>query len=200
MAEIVLPALNEFTRARVKLARNDTSISLMGGQDISITGRVVLWVVELDLVVMDPSEARLWKSRLMQLARFGNYFKLTPPDYSGPSNGYVGANPTVNGASQVGYTLTVAGPVSTTLALEGDYVSFGNDELRVLTADLVTNGAGAATMSFEPAIKVSPTHTSAVELQTPQAKFRFMDSSHEYDVAPPVLIQQNIRAVETISP
>lgn len=85
------------------------------------------------------------------------------------------ATPLVNGAGQTGRSLNTDGwPNSTTVLSAGQFVTIGNQLLQ-LTADVTSNGSGQATISFEPAIRVSPADNAAIEYKNPYALMYFME-------------------------
>lgn len=106
---------------------------------------------------------------LLQLR--GETNRVLLPDFAHRRRGVGGGTPAVNGGSQTGRTLAISGcPVSITWLRKGDYVQLANNELLRLTADAVTNGAGQVTIAFEPRLRISPAHGSAVEINTPRAR------------------------------
>lgn len=84
-----------------------------------------------------------------------------------------GGTPTLNGAHSAGATsLTIqAGPISTTDWLKaGDYISVAN-ELKQVTIDVSTNGAGAATVTIFPELHKDYSTAQAVEITSPVGVF-----------------------------
>lgn len=185
-------------RATISYQRDDVALRMGDGSERFIAGREHLWAFRLSLPLLEVSDGRLWRSRMAQLARFGNDFVAGPSDYFGPSSGYVGPNPSVNGSGQTGMQLAIRGVASTTLALEGDLLSVGS-ELKILSADLVTDPSGDAVALFEPVWRLPPSDLAIVELQLPVARFRLMESRLVYDVEHPVLLRYNVVAIETYS-
>lgn len=93
------------------------------------------------------------------------------------------ATPLVNGAGQTGRSLNTDGwPNSTAVLSAGQFVTIGNQLLQ-LTADVTSNGSGQATISFEPAIRVSPADNAAIEYKNPYALMYFVDNPG-YSVEP----------------
>lgn len=73
----------------------------------------------------------------------------------------------VNGAGQTGRSLNVSGfPVSTLVLSAGEFVTVGNQLLQ-LTEDVTSDVSGNATITFEPAIRVSPANAAEVEYGNP---------------------------------
>jgi hypothetical protein len=73
----------------------------------------------------------------------------------------------VAGASQTGRSLTTDGwPASETVLEAGQFVTIG-DQLLQLTEDVVSNASGAATITFEPALRASPADNAPIEYGNP---------------------------------
>lgn len=93
------------------------------------------------------------------------------------------ASPTVSGAGQTGRQLNTTGwPASATVLQAGQFVTIGNQLLQ-LTSAVISNGAGAATITFEPSIRVSPASGAAIEFKNPYGLMYFTDDPG-YSVEP----------------
>jgi hypothetical protein len=89
----------------------------------------------------------------------------------------------VNGASQVGRTLNTDGwPPSTTALRAGSLVTI-NNQLLQLTRDVITNSSGQATITFEPAIRVSPADNAQIEWYNPYC-LMYLAEEPTYSVEP----------------
>lgn len=122
------------------------------------------WSFALEYPPMAEADARLMRAFLARLQGAANSFRL--PVVDSPQ---IASTPTVrvNGAGQTGYSLAVDGmPVSATLLGQGSYITV-NDQLLILTADLVANGSGAGTATFASAIRSSPADNTIIEVRTP---------------------------------
>lgn len=106
------------------------------------------------------------------------------------------ATPLVNGAGQTGRSLNTDGwPNSTTVLSAGQFVTIGNQLLQ-LTADVVSNGSGQATISFEPAIRVSPADNAAIEYKNPYALMYFVENPG-YSVEPGLVYSLSLNLRES---
>lgn len=106
------------------------------------------------------------------------------------------ATPLVNGAGQTGRSLNTDGwPNSTTVLSAGQFVTIGNQLLQ-LTADVVSNGSGQATISFEPAIRVSPADNAAIEYKNPYALMYFVENPG-YSVEPGLIYTLSLNLRES---
>lgn len=125
------------------------------------------WEGEFTLVPMNRTDASEFIAFLAQLrGKFGT-FLFGDPDYIalGP-RGAGGGTPLVAGASQTGRTLNVDGfPALTAVYKKNDYFSLGtgtSTRLYMLTEDVTSDSAGAATLDFEPKLRVSPGNNDAL--------------------------------------
>ena len=119
--------------------------------------------------------------------------------------GRMGAGGTilVNGAGQTGNTLNVDGMTnSTTILKAGDYFQLGSGSsstLHLVVTDLVSNGSGAGTITFEPKIKISPADNDAVVSTSPKGVFRLSENTIEWDANQANLYSITIPFKEAIS-
>ena len=84
--------------------------------------------------------------------------------------------PQVAGGFQIGNQLITAGwPPFATPLLAGDFFSLGTDaatRLHQLTADVITDEAGMATLAFVPRLRSSPEDGTPLEIAAPAALLR----------------------------
>ena len=108
--------------------------------------------------------APIWAFIISQRGGFDT-FTVTPP-VIGTGQGPGGGTPLINGASQPGRAVVTDGwPTGATLTVlkAGDFVKFANHtKVYMLTADLVCDTNGDATMAIEPALITSPAENSAI--------------------------------------
>lgn len=85
-------------------------------------------------------------------------------------------SPQVNGGSQTGSSLTIDGATAnvTGWLKAGDYFEV-NGELKMLTADVNTNGSGQATLTFKPALRESPADNTAITVLNPACEMILAD-------------------------
>lgn len=73
----------------------------------------------------------------------------------------------VNGGGQYGRSIVTDGwPSSQTVLYAGQFVTIGNQLLQ-LTSNIVSDGSGNATISFEPHIRVPTTDNAVIEYKNP---------------------------------
>lgn len=114
--------------------------------------------------IVGTTNANAWRAFMGQARGGANDFQV-PVDPTAQSSAV--ATPLVDGANQIGRSLVTDGwPVSTTVLYAGQFVTVG-DQLLQLTSNITSNGSGQATISFEPAIRVSPADNAAIEFKNP---------------------------------
>jgi hypothetical protein len=108
----------------------------------------------------------------------------------------------VNGASQTGNALSIAGlPVSTVgLLLAGDLVAVYTNqwEMKRLTFDLNSDSGGNGYMVFEPPLRISPADQSPIAIWRPTARFLLSDDA-SWDTVPGLFSDFSIDLVEDVS-
>ncbi len=86
------------------------------------------------------------------------------------------STPMVAGGLQTGATLITSGwPASSTPLFAGDFFSLGSDQqtrLHQLTADVISNAAGLATISFVPKLRSAPADGASLEVAAPAVLMR----------------------------
>ena len=91
----------------------------------------------------------------------------------------ISGTPVVAGAGQTGNALATTGWAANTTVLQyGDFFALGTlDQTRLyhLTGDVVSNGAGAATLNFVPQLRSSPGNAQAVVVNAPNVHLRLVD-------------------------
>lgn len=144
------------------------------------------WEGEISFVPLRRDDARLVQSFLAEMrGQFGT-FLYGDPDAIALGTMGVGGTVTVNGAGQTGNTLNVDGmTISTNGILKaGDYFQLGtglSSRLYMATQDLNSNGSGAGTLTFEPALRASPTDNQSVIISSPKGLFRLSENVAEWN-------------------
>jgi hypothetical protein len=169
----------------------------MNGAEVIIAPNIAFWSVRVPFKVLAESDAKGWTAALVQLSKLSNTFYFPIPDYDGPRNGYAGADPLVNGASQLGTTLIADGVTpSTTILLPGDYMEV-NGEFKMVTNTVTSNGSGEVSINFEPALRSSPSNNATIDIQSPVITMRLAQSLVQFDVEILSLYNMALEAVET---
>lgn len=137
-----------------------------------------LWSVKANIRLRArESEKRPWRAFLLSLRGPVNTFKL----YAACSQ-RTGSNPTVSTGAAIGWTLPVTGlPFSQTVLVTGQFMTVslpsGAKALVCLTSDLVSNGSGAATATFEPALPEAAANGATIETINPYCLMRLTATS-----------------------
>ncbi len=98
-----------------------------------------------------------------QIAIQDPMFKAPGSDGERPAQ----ANPLVNGASQTGRSIIYDGASATTLVVaQGQHFQIGT-QLFQADADETSDGAGAGTITFWPALRTSPANDAVIDINDP---------------------------------
>lgn len=203
--------------ATFELVRQDVVETLQTGAEVVAPRNVAHWHYTFPLVPHTYEEAQEWFGALASLAKMGNHFTARPPAFDPPE--YVKkywdgsawttgtsllGQPIIDGSGQTGNTLDVSNLVANETFLQrGDYFTVESAftaELKVVTADAETDGAGKTTVQFEPALRKPTGAGDSIEIVNPQAVFRLKSPSFVYNLQPNRITNMTIEAVETYDP
>jgi len=180
MADITVPTLPIVSSSFGLQFNTQTFTSPLSGvtQTKELTG--AKWGASYNLSPMKQSSAKNIQAFLLKLRGGVNTFQAYDPDHKSPSgtaNSSPGT-PKVAGGSQTGNTLDIDGcPTSETgWLLVGDYFTV-NNEFKMITEDVDTNGSGEATLTFEPPLRNSPSDNADVEVSSPTCKMMLVDDN-----------------------
>jgi len=116
------------------------------------------WQATLQVQALKPGEIRVLESLLAKLNGLAHRVRVWHHGRETTQGvGHAGFTPRVSGAGQSGNSLNTNNwPLSTTgLMVAGDRIQIG-EEQKVLTADVDSDGTGAATIEFMPPLRSSP--------------------------------------------
>ena len=160
-----LPTSPAFTELNVQSVQSTIVTRTISGrrQARQIGGQ--FWKMTAVYPPMTRSDfAPIWAFIISQRGGYDT-FTVSPP-VVGTGQGPGGGTPLINGASQTGRSVVTDGwPTGATLTVlkAGDFVKFANhSKVYMLTADLVCDTNGDATMAIEPALITSPATDSAI--------------------------------------
>lgn len=166
MSEITVPdqeglSLDEYSLS-VPAQRNRSGWTGKG-KVIGLPG-IEYWIGKVTVRALSTeSEEQPWRAFLFGLRGPVNWFRLSLPCAS-----HAGSKPVVGSAPGNGYTLPLSGmATSQTILLAGQFMTVplpsGRYRTVCLTANLVSNGSGTGTATFEPALGETPTVGVTVE-------------------------------------
>ena len=146
------------------------------------------WVMEFSLPQLTRAEAMEWIAFRNKLR--GSYGTFLMGDPSGRlPRGATGGSPLVAGAGQVGYELDIDGCTAdvTGWLLKGDYFQLGTGltaRLHQLVDDADTDGSGATTLHFVPAIITAPADNAALVVTAAKGLFRLESPTVSFTAIP----------------
>lgn len=152
--------------------RNATAVSQspFSGEQQRYSWPFQMWTCEIELAPMSRAQGEAVEAFFTALrGRLGS-FLLGPRHATGPRGTANTSGVTVNGASQTGRALAVAGLGASKTLLAGDWFQLGSGSstrLHRVVEDATANGSGQATLSIEPALRASPVDGSTVVLASP---------------------------------
>lgn len=131
-------------------------------------------------------EARTLKAFILNLGGQSGRFNYIPPDLNQQGAATVVA--VVNGAGQLGKSMNiVSSDLSTVIYALGDYITV-NSELKTVTQDCITDGAGFAVVNFAPPLRQAPADLSPIEFEAPYMIAKLEnDSQAQMQVTGPVI-------------
>lgn len=203
MAIIPLPAAFSFTSVKkFALQRAGNTVrSKYTGVRQTVVYPYAIWILEATLVEYDGAQARAIRSFLAQLEGQKNSFRLPVPGHSKPTTGYAG-NALVNNVAGIAARATSMAVDGLTASVpilnEGDYFTV-NDELKICTSAIASNGAGQATISFMPAMRKAVPDNTAVTFQNPTILMHAQDDDvANWGLSPPYRHKINFDAIELV--
>jgi hypothetical protein len=142
-------------------------------QTVGLTG--ARWVASITYPSTNAANAASLDAFVVSLKGQQNrvtMHNLARPNVLGSGSG----TPIVNGANQTGASVITSGWSANQVVLKaGDMIGVGG-ELKMVTSDVTSSGAGAATIFFQPEIRNSPTNSSPIILDKPTALFMLTEN------------------------
>jgi hypothetical protein len=163
MTTLSLPATPGIKTARFGLSSNTLKfISPLNGAVQTQEFPGAKWFGSFVLPPMIRADAAAWQAFFTQLRGMSGRFFGYDPSARTP-RGVATGTPIVNGAGQTGTSLITSGwTINITNILKaGDYFQVGT-ELKQMTQDVNSSGAGAATLVFEPPLRNAPSNGAPI--------------------------------------
>jgi len=165
---IILPGAPSFVSCTPRLISSSNDLKSPVG---NIKQRILrlgdMFAADIVMPPMPKATADKWFSKLMQGARSTVVFDWPLPDAGVGNPG----TPLVKGAGQTGVLLVIDGFTAGYQIKDGQFFSLiqgGRRYLHMATADVTASGAGQATVSFLPMLRVSPSDNAVVEFAAPK--------------------------------
>lgn len=153
------------------------------------------WQFSFPMSNLHPDDAALLRAWLVKLRGQSGRFYMHNMAHPTP-RGAGGGTPVVSGAGQSGTALTTTGwPNSLTVLKAGDFFEV-NGELKMAVADATSNGAGAATITFEPPLRASPANLAAITTNKPKGVFKLDEDTVRWSTVPALISSFAISATE----
>lgn len=136
------------------------------------------WEIDVTVRRLTYAQAGAVKAFKADLqGHFGTFLYGDPDFLAKGANGLLGGTPLVKGAGQTGNTLDIDGltPSVVGWGKKGDYFQLGTgtgSRLYMLTEDVDSDGAGEATLTFQPPLRSSPADNAAVTVNGAKGLFR----------------------------
>jgi hypothetical protein len=158
------------------LANTQSFVSPLNRKEQTATLAGSQWRAQLPFVNLSKADGRGLRAFIMSLRGKAGTAFVIPYDARTPL-GTPSGSPTVNGANQTGGTLITANWANSTTVLKaGDYFEV-NGELKLMTADAITNGSGAVTLEFAPDLHTAPPNSDPIVYTNPSCTMRLVNDS-----------------------
>jgi hypothetical protein len=138
-----------------------------------------MWMARVTVeAITTEIDERKWRAFTLKMRGQENTFQIIANCQTPPS-----ATALVGVGATDGYSLPLTNmAVSQTILHEGEFMTVplpsGHKRLVCLTADLVANGSGVGTATFEPALNEVPTFAAALEITNPYALVNLRERSN----------------------
>lgn len=153
------------------------------------------WHFSYPMANLKQDDSALLRAFLVKLRGQSGRFYMHNMAAQNP-RGVGGGTPVVGGAGQTGTSLAITGcPVSSTFLKAGDFFEVGG-ELKMAVADAVSNGSGAATITFEPPLRASPANAAAITTSKPKGIFKLDEDTVRWSTGLALVTNFTIAATE----
>ena len=161
------------------------------------------WEAEVQLPPMKYENAEQWIAWLLSLNGRSGTFLMGDPLRAAP-RGSVGGTPVVNGASQVGSSLTIDGCATsiTGWIKAGDYIQLGaasTATLHKILQDVNTNSSGQASLDIWPSIRTAPEDGDTVITSSCVGRFRLNSGGQDWSINNAAIYGITFAAIEAIT-
>jgi len=198
MTTLTFPEFSRLEPAKIEWSLKSNTISFqspLSGSVQTVEFPGARWNFSFTLENLREDDAALMQAFLMRLR--GQAGRFYAHNYARPTpRGTATGTPLVAGAAQAGTTLNTDGWTPSITALKaGDFFGI-NNELKMAVLDAVSDGAGAATITFEPPLRAAPADNAVITVSKPTATFMLTEDSVRWMTQAPVLTTLSIQAME----
>lgn len=178
--------------------------SPLSGETQRIENTGLRWFGTFTLSANNRAKMAEVQAFLVKLRGQYNSFYAYDPDAKTArgSAGTTPGTPLVNAGSQTGTSLNIDGATAsaTGYLLPGDYFTV-NNELKMITEQIDTNGSGEATLVFEPPLRNSPSDNATITLATPKCIMMMIDDKQaQWDANQFGVYNITFSAIEVVNP
>ena len=202
MPTIVPPSILSFTSIDSFRLERYTAVvrSRFTGQSQRILYPMAVWAFEAKLKDYVEPDATTIRGFLANLQGQTNPFRLIIPGKATPSTGMVDANIQTNTAVAARATSMQLKQlnISTTILKAGDYFNIG-EELKIATADLISDASGLGVINFTPPTRNSYVISTPVKINDPTVLLYAQDDDVlDQAIRPPIITGFVLKAIEAI--
>jgi hypothetical protein len=163
----------------------------------------ILWRCRMQWDKLDESHWRIFSSFVASMRGTAGRVYVTPLHASTPIGPWSGA-PLVDGASQIGDTITLKGftPSVTNIVRVGDFFSYdvtgGGRQMHLVKETRSSDGSGRiVALKFDPPIRRSPANNAVITTIGPSCVMRFVDDEQgQFEFEPPVIGNVSLDLIE----
>ena len=144
------------------------------------------WEAECQVPPLKRDDAEEWIAWLLSLNGRAGTFLMGDP-LGDTARGTLGGTPVVNGADQVGNSLTIDGCSNsiTNWIKAGDYVQLGSAStatLHKILQNVNTNASGQATLDIWPSMRTAPADGSTIVTSNAVGRFRLNSGQQDWTI------------------
>jgi hypothetical protein len=144
------------------------------------------WEAECQVPPLKRDDAEEWIAWLLSMNGRAGTFLMGDP-LGDTARGTLGGTPVVNGADQVGNSLTIDGCSNsiTNWIKAGDYVQLGSAStatLHKILQNVNTNASGQATLDIWPSMRTAPADGSTIVTSNAVGRFRLNSGQQDWTI------------------
>ena len=183
MATYTIPTTVGFSSVEFGLENNNQVFESPLSNSIQVSELTgARWYATFNLPPMKKENSLEYIGFLQRLQGRVHSFFGFDANHRSPSGTIAGSTLLVNGASQTGTSLILDGAqASTTVLKAGDFFSV-NSELKMVTVDATSDGAGDVTVNFVPSLRSSPSDDAVITTTNPVCTMKLTGDSTTYSI------------------